>query len=118
MDLLPDRYAVVTATVDAEAGEIGTIYQACGFDFVGIMRPGGRALVRVNGKTMSERQAGSLVGTQGVDALARLGFDAVPTARKGRYFAFRGTRAERKQLRGAIAHLIVPYPKRHASLAS
>jgi hypothetical protein len=72
---------------------------------------GRRALVRVNGKTISERQAGSLVGTQGAAALARLGFDAVPTARKGRYFAFRGARAERQRLR-AIAHLIAPYPKR------
>ena len=114
MDLLPDRYTVVTATVDAEAGEIGTIYQACGFEFVGIMRGGGRASVRVNGKTMSERQAGSLVGTQGSSALARLGFDAIPTARKGRYFAFRGARAERQRLRAAITHLIAPYPKRDA----
>ena len=28
MDLLPARYQVITATVDAAAGEIGTIYQA------------------------------------------------------------------------------------------
>ncbi len=48
---------LVTATVDAEAGEVGTIYQACGFEFVGVMRQGGRAHVRVNGKSMSERQA-------------------------------------------------------------
>ena len=47
----------MTATVDAEAGEVGTIYQACGFEFVGVMRQGGRAHVRVNGKSMSERQA-------------------------------------------------------------
>jgi hypothetical protein len=114
MRLLPERYAVVTATVDAEAGEVGTIYQACGFDFIGVMRHGGRARVRVNGRTISERQAGKLVGTQGAEALARLGFDAVPTARKGRYFAFRGARAERQQLRAAIAHLTAPYPKRDA----
>ena len=45
-------YAVVTATVYAGAGEVGTIYQACGFVYVGTMRQGGRALVRVNGKHM------------------------------------------------------------------
>jgi hypothetical protein len=37
MDLLPERYQIVTATVDAAAGEIGIIYQACGFDYVGVM---------------------------------------------------------------------------------
>jgi hypothetical protein len=31
MDLLPERYKIVTASVDRLAGEIGTIYQACGF---------------------------------------------------------------------------------------
>ena len=34
MDLLPERFEVVTATVDANAGEVGTIYQAAGFDYV------------------------------------------------------------------------------------
>ena len=76
MRLLPEQYTVVTATVDAGAGEVGTIYQACGFDYVGTMRGGGRTLVRINGKAMSERQAGRLTGTQGARALARLGFDA------------------------------------------
>jgi hypothetical protein len=30
--LLPERYTVITATVDGRAGEVGTVYQACGFD--------------------------------------------------------------------------------------
>jgi hypothetical protein len=90
------------------AAEVGTIYQACGFDFVGVMRLGGRALVRVNGKYMSERQAGRLAGTRGARALARLGFDVTAVPRRGRYFAFRG---RRRKLRRAIGHLIQPYPK-------
>jgi len=62
MDLLPAGYAVITATVDDLAGEVGTIYQACGFDFVGVMRAGGRASVRINGKaSLSVRPAGFLV---------------------------------------------------------
>lgn len=110
MRLLPERYAVVTATVDAMAGEIGVIYQAAGFDYVGVMKAGGRALVKVNGRTISERQAGQLTGTQGARALARLGFDAVSVPRRARYFAFQGY--ERKRHRAAIAHLIKDYPKR------
>jgi len=112
MKLLPKPYTVVTATVDASAGEIGTIYQACGFDYVGVMRAGGRALVRVGGRTLSERQAGRLTGTRGARALARLGFDAVSVPRRSRYFAFRGGRRERARDRAAIAHLITAYPKR------
>jgi hypothetical protein len=114
MDLLPEHYKVITATVDGLAGEIGTIYQACGFDYVGVMRQGGRALVRVNGKHMSDRQAGRLAGTQGARALAKLGFDAVPVPRRARYFAFRGDRRERARHRAAIAGLIQPYPKRES----
>jgi hypothetical protein len=111
MDLLPERYQVITAMVDGDAGEIGTIYQACGFDYVGGVA-GGRAAVAINGKRISERQAVRLVGTCGARALAALGFDAVSVPRRGRYFAFRGTRRERKRLRAAIAHRIKSYPKR------
>jgi hypothetical protein len=112
MRLLPEQYAVITATVDRAAGEVGTIYQACGFDFVGAMRPGGRALIRIDGRALSERQALRLGGTRGARALARLGFDAIPVPRRGRYFAFRGPRREREQLRAAIAGMIKPFPKR------
>ena len=38
--LLPEQYKVVTCTVDNLAGEVGTIYQACNFDYVGVMRKG------------------------------------------------------------------------------
>jgi hypothetical protein len=41
-----------------------------------------------------------------------MGFDATPTPRKERYFAFRGLRREQRESRAAIAHLIQPYPKR------
>ena len=115
MRLLPERYTVVTATVDGRAGEIGTIYQAAGFDYVGVMRQGGRALVRVNGKHMSERQAGRLAGTRGARALGKLGFDAISMPRRARYFAFRGGKQERRRDRAAIAHLLQPYPKRLTS---
>jgi hypothetical protein len=115
MRLLPARFQVVTATVDRELGEIGTVYAAAGFAFVGIMRAGGRAVVRVNGKIVSERTAGRWFGTRGARALAKLGLDATAVPRKGRYFAFLGSRAERKRNRAAIAHLIQPYPRREAA---
>jgi hypothetical protein len=112
MDLLPEKCQIVTASVDAGAGEIGTIYQAVGFVYVGTMRQGGRALVRVNGNHISERQIGRLTGTRGVRALSKLGFDAIPVPRRARYFAFRGHKQERKRNRAAVAHLLKAYPKR------
>jgi hypothetical protein len=94
------------------AGEVGTVYQAANFCYVGVMRRGSRALIRVNGKTLSERQAYDLAGTRGVHKLQQLGFDAVAVPRRARYFAFIGSASERRQHRRQIAHLIRPYPKR------
>jgi hypothetical protein len=112
MALLPKHYKVITAMVDPNDGEIGVIYQACGFDYVGTMRSGGRVRIMINGTRISERQIGRVAGTQGARALAQMGFDAMPTPRRARYFAFRGSHRERRELRAAISHLIKPYPKR------
>ena len=42
MRLLPDGYEIVTATVDPTLGEVGIVYQAAGFLFAPMSRPGGR----------------------------------------------------------------------------
>src|SRR5262245_65781958 len=42
MRLLPDRYEVVTGTIDPMLGEVGVVYQASGFIFAPMARPGGR----------------------------------------------------------------------------
>jgi hypothetical protein len=113
MALLPDQYKVVTATTDRLAGEVGTIYQACGFDYVGTMRGDShRALIYFRGKIISERDAKRKFGTAGPLALARKGLRVATVPRRSRYFAFRGSARERRELRAAIAHLIKPYPKR------
>jgi hypothetical protein len=97
MDQLPPKYEVVTATVDRRAGEVGTIYQACGFDYAGVMSQGGRWS---NGRSVRRKIAsGEAVIIQ-------------REARKERYFGFRGSRSIKKRNRGAIAHKFQPYPKR------
>jgi hypothetical protein len=107
----------VTASVDATAGEIGTLYQACNFHFVGVLARGGRILVRKgDGTTMSGRQARRRFGSESITALRALGVEAVPVPRRARYFAFRGSARECKRLRRAIAPLIKPYPKRGQTL--
>jgi hypothetical protein len=110
--LLPDRYRVVTATCDAAAGEVGTIYQACGFDYVGQMWSRTRALIYWRGGIISERRAKQKFGTEGRKRLAALGVRSQLVPRRTRYFAFRGSGREQAALRAAIADRIKPYPKR------
>ncbi len=114
MKLLPERYRVVTCTVDGEAGEIGTIYQACGFDYVGQMSKGGAraSFVQSDGTRLSGRQLGRMHGSRGVDRLTAMGVKVESVPRKQRYFGFRGKPKEVQELRSTIQHLIKPYPKR------
>jgi hypothetical protein len=113
MAMLPERFQVVTATCCKAAGEIGTIYQAAGFDYAGQMYRGTRALIYHAGKIISERQAKRKFGTCGRRALAKLGIRSHLVPRRSRYFAFRGDRREQVALRAAIADRLRPYPKRH-----
>lgn len=110
---LPKKYEVVTATVDSEAGEIGTIYQAANFIFVGQMSEGGRRVsFAKDGKLVSARQAQRDYGTRGL-GISEMGAEGVKqTDRKKRYFYFCGNKTVRKKNRAAIEHLIKPYPKR------
>ena len=44
--------------------------------------------------------------------------DASAVPRRARYFAFRGSKQERKRTGAAVAHLVKPYPKRQLSVAA
>jgi hypothetical protein len=123
MKLLPNKYEVVTATVDDLAGEIGTIYQACGFDYVGSMRDanpnvnsykGDRDAWMINGKLYGSRAMRQKFGTTKMEVLKSKFPDIrhVKQNSKGRYFAFRGSKKAVKENRLAIQHLLKTYPKR------
>jgi hypothetical protein len=115
MDLLPARYEVVTATTDQAAGEIGTIYQACGFHYVGAMR---KVAYRdgwlINGKLYGSRSLRSKIGCTKWEVIKARYPDAkkVKQHSKHRYFAFRGGRLAKRRHLKAIAHIVKPYPKR------
>lgn len=123
MKMLPEKYEIVTCTVDEAAGEIGTIYQACGFHYVGSMRDSNenvnsRRLDRdawlINGKIYGGRSIRQIVGNCKMENIVSI----FPTAQKikqhskHRYFAFRGKKYQQKKHLKAISHLIKPYPKR------
>ena len=123
---LPKQYDVITATVDFAAGEIGTIYQACNFIYVGSMRESNpniyeprqgtayRFGVKLDGKLYGPRAIRNKVGSQKkrdiLNAFPEAEF--IPQHNKHRYFYFRGNKTNRKNLRRAIGHLEKPYPKR------
>jgi hypothetical protein len=125
--LLDPRYEVVTALVDEKAGEVGTIYQACGFVYVGRMRADNptssgswprREGYLIDGVLYTGRTMRHRFGGQGLDAIfaAHPQVERVTQVSKGRYFAFRGSPAVKRRHREAIAHLIQPYPKRAAGV--
>lgn len=113
--LLPPQYKVVTCTVDNLAGEVGTIYQACNFDYVGVMRKTKeRTGFIINGKLYGSRAIRQKYGTQKKEEIKKIIPDVqiIKQKSKGRYFYFRGDRRERRELRKAILPLIKEYPKR------
>jgi len=123
MSMLPEKYKVVTCTVDDMAGEIGTIYQACGFDYIGSMRDanpnvnsrkGDRDGFLINGKLYGSRAMRLKFGTTKMEEIKKHYPDVekVKQNSKGRYFAFRGSKKEKKYHASKISHLIKPYPKR------
>lgn len=115
MRLLPAKYEVVTATVDADAGEVGTIYQAAGFSYA-VMNTHSRNGAIVRGQPYTTRSLRDNFGVSSLATLtARFGADAVqplPEQPKGRYFAFRGRTWAQQAHMDKIKHLMRPYPRR------
>jgi len=119
-------YRVITATVDAMAGEIGTIYQALNWQYVGSMRRANpnikvksraRFGVIIEGKLYGSRAMRSKIGSQRQAEILKRWPDAqfVKQREKERYFTFLGNKKERRELKKSIEHLILPYSKRNVS---
>ena len=116
--MLPPQYEVVTCTVDALAGEVGTIYQSCNFVYVGVMRKGKeRTGCVINGKLYGSRALRQKFGTQKKEAVLERCPDAkfIKQKAKGRYFYFRGDKRTRREAYKSIKHLVTEYPKRGVS---
>tara|TARA_Y100000114_G_C11701768_1_gene298791 strand:+ start:44 stop:802 length:759 start_codon:yes stop_codon:yes gene_type:complete len=124
MKMLPKKYEVITATVDDLAGEIGTIYQACNFYYIGSMRDanpkinskkGDRCGWLINNKLYGSRAIRSKFGTTKIEIIKQAHPDVkkVKQNSKGRYFYFRGTKTQNKKHLKSISHLIKTYPKRN-----
>ena len=123
MKMLPEKYEVITSTIDEAAGEFGTIYQACGFYYVGSMRDNNpnvksRKLDRdgwlIKGKIWTSRSIRAVCGNTQLENIKKF-FPTVEKIKqhsKGRYFAFRGSKVVQKKHLEAIQTFVKPYPKR------
>ncbi len=123
MNLLPKQYEVVTCTTDHLAGEVGTIYQACNFYYVGSMRDHNPKLKNKNrfGVVIENRLYGSrairtMVGSQKKDEILKKYPEAqfVKQKPKHRYFYFRNNK---KLHYKAIEKIVLPYIKRKGAEA-
>lgn len=125
IDLLPPQFEVVTSTVDELAGEVGTIYQACNFHYVGVIRDknpniknagGSRFGVLIDGKLYGARSIRAKIGSQRkadiLKAFPDSKIEFINQKSKARYFCFRGSKKNQKQHFKAIQNIIEPYPKR------
>jgi hypothetical protein len=121
--LLPKEYDVITATIDQAAGEIGTIYQACNFYYIGSMRESNPKIkshskdrfgVKIGNKIYGARSIRSKIGSQRKEDILKVYPDAIfiPQYNKHRYFYFRGSKTNVKHLLNPIKNLLKPYPKR------
>jgi len=122
--MLPKKYEIVTVTTDHLAGEVGTIYQACNFHYVGSMRDSNpniksksrdRFGVIIDGKLYGARGIRAKYGTQKKAVILKHHPDAkfIKQKSKHRYFLFRGNSNTKKKHKKAIDFIIKPYPKRN-----
>jgi len=113
--LLKGRARLVVAFADTDAGEIGTIYQACGWSYIG---PSASSIevVAPNGRILSERWLTALARKNGVGrgrqqrALLDAGFRQQKRTRKHRYACV----IDRSDgpLMDRLRAMALPYPKR------
>jgi hypothetical protein len=116
------HYKVITATVDSNAGEIGTIYQSLNWYYVGTfggnLTSTGKERIRygyvINGKTYNQRHIRSKIGTAKKEEVLKHYPDVkiINMGRKKRYFYFIGNKQENKELLSSINNIIKSYPKR------
>lgn len=117
---------VFLAYSDPAAGEIGTIYQACNWLYLGDGN-GRQSDHRWEGrrigteKWMSSRVIRAIAAREGVDgptwwAQARAGdeWEFRKSFNRARYITFVGSRQERRDARAALRYEPLPYPKRPA----
>jgi hypothetical protein len=114
--ILSRQYAirVVVAYADPEAGEVGTIYQACNALYCGLTDAGRARIYIINGKRYHPRTVHRKFGSRSRPHLLRIDptFQTELIHPKHRYFFPLGSQHERRQIVERLTNVIKPYPKR------
>jgi hypothetical protein len=113
---------LLAAYADSDAGEIGTIYQACGWHYVGRssgtlkqwVAPNGRIYDTMKPRDFARQRGGTRM--QWVGAMRRAGWREQATNPKHRYVQLLDV--DDKPLADRVRHLVEPYPKRERSADS
>jgi hypothetical protein len=106
-----------TPNCDPLAGEIGAVYQACNWLYLGVAagRTGGRGRLRFFSRREDRWRSERAIYKRRLKiADLRSHPDWIPdwAHDKGRYCHFEGSRREKRELRRALKYAPQPYPKR------
>jgi len=110
------QYRIILAYSDRRAGEVGTVYQATNWHFIGWGATGHdhvpKGLTDIDSVRFHTR--GLPKELKSAKRLREAGYEVVKVARpnKGRYIYFLGSKKERKELLNSLRFRILPYPKR------
>ena len=108
-------WKIFIAYADEEAGELGQIYRAVGWRYIGegLGRPNGRVHLnwrKPDGTEISSQAAHHQNLTK--KQLFASGYRAVPVRPKKKFVWFEGSRAQRRELGSKCRHAFLDYPKR------
>lgn len=106
-------WRVFHAYADDEAGEIGTVYQACNWHYIGRSNGGLAPLWLGPGREYPIDQSALLKVRGWTPTEARNnGWRDIKVPRKHRYFHLEGSKTERRNLMRSLRYEVLPFPKR------
>lgn len=107
--------SIVVAYSDTTWNEIGTIYQASNFHYLGLTDPGGQANYIIHGKMMSGWLVRKKYGTRNIEILRKIdqNISRIPLNQKHRYLFINTGRIKRKFVTRNIQDKFADYPKRN-----
>ena len=117
------KYRIFYAYSDESAGEIGTVYQACNWYYLGKMAGGGSQIkfIKPNGEKVTSRHIIKYAKkidktcndvTTAREILIKCGWTIDRTKPKAKYAWIGGNKYERMNLLKNLKYEIKPYPKR------
>ncbi|MBW2005556.1 MAG: hypothetical protein JRI72_13330 [Deltaproteobacteria bacterium] len=111
---LGSELILVMAYANPEAGEIGTIYQACNAYYLGETSPGGGKRYIINGHSYDPRKVYKKFGSRKKEHLLKVdkNYSKEEINPKHRYLFIRGSSKKRKEILNQVRDLIKAYPKR------